>query len=641
MIKYPKTILKKPAVYDMIRDVGSYITHGNLVLTKALSVVGFDRIATPFYGTNYTASVIPQSYSVPYELAGNNVCNASVISYVGNNSGGSGASINNGSGSAIKPSSWQTFMVDTYTPYFNSTSGPTLGKSLMCYPGSWIVQANSDGTQSLWSTSRVAWDGTCTTINYGWRYTTSFGNSIIGENATTLFVLCQWLGNGQGGNSTDLPSYAIYAVNKTTTVGTLLNSTTQTLIYKGNTAPKILVPLTADNKCVIVNYPTGGQAYSQTTQSYGGQLTYWILDFNAGTVNNPTTQLLTSVSTAVNTCIVPSSTSNELLDSTKYKYYIPSCDPTATNATTIKRLFLPKTIGTTYATGSPLAGDMTSCTLSSLPTGVTIPNPNNNPTSTYSMATSSCIYLNQISVNTKEYVIVLNMGFTNMVDMGVGYSQLQTNITISGGNFGTMVNGCDVSRQCLFVFQIDPTNSANLIYKSAINDGTGFGTNSTLYNINKSADSTLIVLSNAYSFVVLTWNSTSESYNYSKPFAIPNGIGRISLDTQNRIWIQEFNSDSIYVFSLNNSMNVVVNFTGSPNSLNYSGTNLTQNVTVNAYDLTSTRYAKTVNLQVVGNATFSNGTNTINVTTSTSADTLTALTITGPGNVQVIPTLVV
>ena len=628
MIKYPKTILKKPAIYDMIRDVGSYITHGNLVLTKALSVVGFDRIATPTMGS------IPLSYSIPYELAGNNVCNASILSYA------IGAYIGYPySGVGLKPSSWQTFMVDTYTPYFNSTSGPTNGKSLMCYPGGYIMQANSDGTQIQWSGSNVDWTGTITSTAY--KYNCSFGNMIVGENATNLFVLSQWLGESlQASNvATLLPSYSIYTVNKTTTVGTLLNATVQILTYKVNTAPKILVPLSADNKCVIVNYPTGGQYNNVTTQANGGQLTYWILDFNAGTINNPSTQLLTSVSTAVNTCTIPSSVSNEVSDSTKYKYYIPSCDPTATNPTTIKRLYLPKTIGTTYATGSPLAGDMTSCTLASLPTSVTIPNPNNNPTSVYSMATSSCLYLNQISTNTKEYVIVLNMGFTNISDLGTGTASMAA-ATVAAAPI-SYVNGCDVARQCLFVFQIDPANSANLIYKSSITDQTGFGTNSTLYNINKSADNTLIVLSNAYSFVLLSWNVTSESYSYSKPFAIPNGIGRISMDTQNRIWVQEYNSDSIYVFSLNNSMNVVVNFTGSPSSLNYTGTNLTQNVTVNAYDLTGTRYAKSVNLQVVGNATFSNGTSTITVSTSASADTLTALTITGPGNVQVIPTLVV
>jgi hypothetical protein len=618
MIKYPKTILKTQ-VLDIIRDVGSYITNGNLILTQSLTMVGFDRIATPILVSGFW----PGSYTVPNELSGNNCC----ISIPTGNSLGIGTIAN--CPDAIKPGGWQAFMIDTYCSYFDSTSGATQGKRLIPTFNSYMLQSNSDGTQSMWSAGQyntTVWPNSIR----------SFNNMIIGENSTTLFVLDQYHGRGLlAATSTTIGSFVVVGVNKTTTVGTLLTSlTTMSLSYRMNVAPKILIPRTLDNKCVIACYPTSGEqttGTAGTVATVGGMLSYWILDLSTGTVAGSTATLLVSAAASVRTCLVPSSISDELSDTTKYKYYMPSGDVSLTTPTTIKRLYIPKTIGSQV---NPLAGDMTSCTLSGLPTGITIPNANNAPTTNGISATSACLYLNQLSVNTKEYVVVLNMGYNNVSDLSVG---LDTIVSNTG-----RTNGCDVSRQCLFVFQIDPTNSANLIYKSAINDGLGYGTTATMYNINKSSDNTLIVLSNSNAFVILYWNVTSESYTYSKLFPIPAGIGRISLDISNRVWIHEYNSDNIYIFSLNNSMNIVVGFAGSPTTLSYSGTPISQNVTTNAYDLAGTRYAKSVNLQLFGSAVFTtSGTNTITITTSATTDTVTAISITGSGSIQVIPTLVV
>ena len=607
MIRYPKTILKSQTLVDMIRDVGTHITNGNLILTKGLVSVGLDRQSSIIGG-------YPKSYSIPYELAGNNCC-------IDMSSGVGQIRLSTTKMDCLsKCGGWQAFCFDTYYPYFDSTSGSTAGKRLMVYPGGYLMQANSDGTQTQLSAGRVDWSYTIN--NY-----ITFGNAIIGENSTTLFVLSQWLGNYINTNTggQDVGSNGIYAVNKSTFTGSIL-SLTQTLSYQAQfKAPKILGK-TVDNKLVIVNYPapSSGQTYM-----YGGSISYSVLDLTAGTLSVPTAVLLTSSASSLTTCTIPSSVSDESSDATNWKYYIPACDINSSIPTTVKRLYLPKTIGTQI---NPLAGDMTSCTLSSLPTGVTIPNPNNAPTTFTSLATSACLYLNQKSVNTKEYVVVLNMAYANLNDLSVGYSAL-------GNSYS---NGCDVSRHGLFVFQIDPTNSANLIYKSSINDGTAFGVNAPLYNTNKSADNTLIVLSNANSFVILYWNVTTESYSYSKPFSISSGIGRISLDTSNRIWVQEYNSSNIYVFSLNNSMNIVVSFSGSLNSVNYTGSNLSQNVIVNSFDLTSVRYVKTIKLEVIGPAIFtSSNSTTTTVTTSATADTVVALTITGPGSIKVVPSLVV
>ena len=72
-------------------------------------------------------------------------------------------------------------------------------------------------------------------------------------------------------------------------------------------------------------------------------------------------------------------------------------------------------------------------------------------------------------------------------------------------------------------------------------------------------------------------------------------------------------------------------------TITYAGTNLTKNLLVNAYDENGSRIAKTVQLKITGsNAVFqSNNGTTLTTTTSASADTTIALTISGAGFVNV------
>ena len=270
-------------------------------------------------------------------------------------------------------------------------------------------------------------------------------------------------------------------------------------------------------------------------------------------------------------------------------------------------------------------------TLVSMPAGITIPNPNINPTNPLYTATGACLYLNQLVANTKEYVVVLTMGYANMSGTG-GY----VNIAPS-----TMLNGCPVSNHSLFVFQIDPTNSANLIYKSYI-QSSAFGVNAPLFNINTSTDNTYIVLSNETQFVILTWNVSTESYSYSQTYTINEGIGRISMDTQNQLWIHSNTTQNMWVYSLTNSINTVITFSNNVTSVDYSGSNISQNVTVNCYNLIGTRQAHSVTLNVTGPAVFtSTGTTTVNLTTLTTGDSIVNLTINGSGLVNVTPTSIV
>jgi len=73
-------------------------------------------------------------------------------------------------------------------------------------------------------------------------------------------------------------------------------------------------------------------------------------------------------------------------------------------------------------------------------------------------------------------------------------------------------------------------------------------------------------------------------------------------------------------------------------SITYSGSNLSKNILVNAYNTSNARIAKSVTLKIEGsNATFtSNSSSTLTTTTSSSGDTTVGLTITGPGLINIV-----
>lgn len=71
-------------------------------------------------------------------------------------------------------------------------------------------------------------------------------------------------------------------------------------------------------------------------------------------------------------------------------------------------------------------------------------------------------------------------------------------------------------------------------------------------------------------------------------------------------------------------------------SFTYTGSNLSKNLVVNAYDENGARVAKSVDLLITGNATFTtNGTKSLTTTTSADGDTLVQVTISGAGQVSV------
>ena len=626
MINYPKSNLKFPYI-GWVVDTGTYLGIGNSVVNKNLTIAGIDRKFMPYTGTGTTAGNSYSTAPVIYDTAST----GSNLMLTGNNCllrMQYFPNTNNNSASWLqpyaKPGGWQTFCYGStapnvttngyFSPYFTSTLGATSGNKYVII-GNEFSQVNIDGTLLKLNTAIGLTAVSGAQANYHL--------SIIAENATTFFGLENINGAYTGSTTTSQANFRFFSINKTTWALTGLGVLTNSKQY-WYSAPKLL-GTTNDGLLVIACYPVPSTGAASGVY---GTLYYYILNPTTGAVTQSTVgQLINSINT-VATCSVPSSVSADAQSSTNWKYYIPSCNASGNTATSITRLYLPKTLG---SISDPTTGTPTTCTLVSMPAGITIPNPNINPTNPLYTATGACLYLNQLVANTKEYVVVLTMGYANMSGTG-GYVSIAPS---------TMLNGCPVSNHSLFVFQIDPTNSANLIYKSYI-QSSAFGVNAPLFNINTSTDNTYIVLSNETQFVILTWNVSTESYSYSQTYTINEGIGRISMDTQNQLWIHSNTTQNMWVYSLTNSINTVITFSNNVTSVDYSGSNVSQNVTVNCYNLIGTRQAHSVTLNVTGPAVFtSTGTTTVNLTTLTTGDSIVNLTINGSGLVNVTPTSIV
>jgi hypothetical protein len=186
----------------------------------------------------------------------------------------------------------------------------------------------------------------------------------------------------------------------------------------------------------------------------------------------------------------------------------------------------------------------------------------------------------------------------------------------------------------MLTYQINTTgtsaaaNDSYLTYHSAY-------TFSSLADIPKNfmpinANNTLMAVVSYGKTSFLAWNNNSgwsSSGTYNQEFRM------LGMDSTNRIWgyAMDKNNGSIHVVTPSLSVNVSVVMAAT--NYTYSGTTINTSAAINAYDYTGTRIAANVSLTIDGSTmTFaSNGLKTLNVLTSTSADTTVALNIYGGG----------
>lgn len=583
MISSPRHVLKTPTSRPNVTDLGNFVAVGSSLFTKSMVPAGVDRTFEPQTTNGGFNDLGPYLYGynrafTPFQLKGTNCPNTYPSS------------------TSIETSlSAQAIGSDSFSPYFDSTQGSTSGNRYIMLPGAEIAQVQSDGT--------------IVTIAKASPYARNYGNVtdsysfIFAENATTFFVYDL---HTTSQNNTNSQHTSLYKITKGTWAAAALSPNCASL---GHTPFRQLrfMGITTDNKAFFVSHPTIGVSMAANTAQY------WVVDLVLGTFAYGTAYSLGQQASAVNCCAAPSSMTPDIQSPSHFKYYYPVIDPSAASPVSIRRVRVPQTIGS-YVT--PTAGDISVCSFVGIPVGFVIPNPSISPT--VATVLSECD-LFTIESNDSEYIVAINHAMCN-------------------NPAGTNTNGCTADRHIVAVFKVDPTDSTKLIYQSHLTPAD-LGSSMVFGALNTNPDRTLIVLSNNSGFTALKWSPATARFVVSKFYGVSN-MSRISVDELDQVWIED-TSGSLYIFQLDNSVNVEITFAGNAQTVNYIGTPITIDAIVNAYTLAGDRAVKQVTLSLEGATFTTGGTNTAVVTTSATVDTLVNITISSAGEIVITPTSIV
>ena len=221
------------------------------------------------------------------------------------------------------------------------------------------------------------------------------------------------------------------------------------------------------------------------------------------------------------------------------------------------------------------------------------------------------------------------------------------NVLHTHGNATAVTAKTLAGQKTLTTFQIDTTTWQSLTYIGSISLSAY-----SYCSLNDSNSRIAVIVSEGmavYTCTAGTWSLTSSE---------SGAINVVARDYNDRIWALDIGSadytlnstTSPYMFSSSSWYETPVKLRLHSSSLpnlatvefvtrdqTYTGSNLTNQLKVNAYDTSSQRVSTSVTLTLVGsNAYFtSNSSTSITVTTSASADTLVGVTLTGSGLVQV------
>lgn len=237
---------------------------------------------------------------------------------------------------------------------------------------------------------------------------------------------------------------------------------------------------------------------------------------------------------------------------------------------------------------------------------------------------------------------------------------LSTMATISSNSFITVDSGnyylhylpqygtptCAASQSStaknLVTYQINSSNFSELTFHSATQvNALGF--------VHLTSDRKRIAVISSGQMSIMQWNNgwtttATESGNFTGVTQDSNGrilaISSAYADTSTAPTIPESSSYSYIeqkVHLISDSLPSTVTIDFADSSLTYSGSNLSTSVNINAYDSSSARIAKSVELKIDGaNAQFtSNSSTSITVNTTTSAAVNVPVTVTGPGPISI------
>jgi len=238
-------------------------------------------------------------------------------------------------------------------------------------------------------------------------------------------------------------------------------------------------------------------------------------------------------------------------------------------------------------------------------------------------------------------------------DTGITGNQTRSNsfITESGGNYflhylpsyssPDSVAFHPANSKNIVSYQINSTDFSSLTYHSS------FQINACDF-VHLNSSRTKIAVVQPGALKIYTWNNgwnetASESGDFVGVTQDDNGriIGLSSTSDNTTATPSTFDSNFSFiehkVHLVSDSLPSTVTLNFADENLVYTGSNISTSVNVSAYDDTSARIAKSVELSIDGhNSQFtSNSSNSIVITTTTSSDTNVPITITGPGPVGI------
>jgi len=220
------------------------------------------------------------------------------------------------------------------------------------------------------------------------------------------------------------------------------------------------------------------------------------------------------------------------------------------------------------------------------------------------------------------------------------------NVLQTHGDLTTLSTKTLPGQTLMTTFQIDTSTWQSLTYVGSIS------VSALSYCSLNDANSRIAVISNIGMFVYACTDGV-----WSLASSEAGAINIVARDYNDRVWALDIGNydytQNATVTGLSSdvswteaSVKLILHSSVLPNlatvefvtrDQTYTGTNLTNQLRVNAYDTSSNRIATTVTLNIVGtNAYFtSNSSTSINITTSAVTDTNVGITITGPGLLQV------
>ncbi len=606
MASLPRAQYRLPLAIRSIIDLGDFYMFGGQLARRDMTPIGFDRANQ--------APVVNENHALSLKGAGGVIYrNATAFNFQDSYSSNPLRSVYAGA--------QFLFGMGAQGGVFTSQTGSTAGQKFVMHLDS-ICQVTDSGDLTVRSTAPstgIIWRaaGQNLFIEH---------SQIIAENATTFFVYVR-LGNSNWEASASTGAVylnqrmRILNVDKTTWAWTLgnmwatqiISSITQNTAnptvatggadaFMNNKGWRYLLTL-SDGRMVFTCFGTCLQATQSASQT---SMRYFIFDPATGSLSASRAyqsvtgaRYVNGIPTGLLAGRAPSGVDAEGV------YYLP--DTVITDDTyTIRMFVLPKGL-TANISANVIEANMAQCTITGLPAGLTLLAP---------------AKVNDASVSKAQISswLVKDGGEDFLVCYGHGNGILGLDAEANA----------PVGKHQMVIFKIDPTDPSKLIYVKHYSDAFGYGV--VLSQLTGSADAKTIVVYNGSGFGILTWNSVTKSYTVSQFRGIPSGITRLHLDTSGQIWIEDIDC-KVYVFNLDLSATVDVQYVGNPASLNYSGTTIEQEVDVTAFSFAGDRIVRTCRLVLKG-ATFDDGTVQKTITTSATAATRVKIYVNGSGNVN-------